>query len=85
MVACSTAYNTSPNAKFMPAHPTSVFALRLTPTAERVLARAAKRRGLPLSTYIRTVALEQARRENAAVRQARIIRQSAIEVGDDAA
>lgn len=69
----------------MPATPAHVFTMRLTARAERVLARAAKRRGMPVSTYVRTVALEQALRENAAHRQARLIRRMAVETAEDAA
>ena len=67
----------------MPDAPGRILALRLPARADRVLARAAKRRGLPLSTYIRTVALEQARRENAAHRQARVIRHAAVETAEE--
>lgn len=67
----------------MPAMPAHVFTMRLTERAERVITRAAKRRGMPVSSYVREVALEQARRENAAHRQARAIRHAAVEAAEE--
>lgn len=43
-----------------------ILPIRLAPKAHKALRKAARRRGLPLSTYMREVALEDATRENEA-------------------
>lgn len=69
----------------VPDAPGRILALRLRPRDDRALARAAKRRGLPISTYIREVAVAQARAENTAHRQVQAIRRAAVEVADEGA
>lgn len=46
-----------------PGSPRPTYAMRLGTDERRVIEAAAAQRGVPLSTYIRRVALERARRE----------------------